>query len=89
METEAIKRSKKKEKSSQYVQMDEDVFKEHVKMLKWKYVKTVREIEKYTVNTIHRSAKEINQERLTETNNAVKKFVDEVKKVHSQLDKKS
>ena len=54
---EAIKRSKKKEKSSQYVQMDEDVFKEHVKLLKWKYGKTVREIEKYTVKTIHWAAK--------------------------------
>ena len=28
-------------------EMDEDVFKEHVKLLKWKYGKTVREIEKY------------------------------------------
>ena len=48
-------------------EMDEDVFKEHVKLLKWKYGKTVREIEKYTVNTIHRSAKEIDQEKREET----------------------
>ena len=61
--------------------MDEQVFKEHVKMLKWKYGKTVHEIEKYTVNTIHLSPKEIDQERLKETNNDVKKFLDEVKKV--------
>ena len=45
-------------------EMDEDVFKEHVKLLKWKYGKTVREIEKYTVKTIHWAAKEIDQEKL-------------------------
>ena len=82
---ETIKRSKKKGNSSQYVHMDEDVFKEHVKMLKWKYGKTVREIEKYTVKTIHRSAKEIDQERLKETDNAVRKCLVEVKKVCFQL----
>ena len=88
MEMEILKRSKKKGKSSQYVQMDENVYQEHILNLKRKYAKTIREIEKYTVKTIHWAAKEIDQERLNETNNAVKKFVDEVKKVRSQLDRK-
>ena len=82
---ETIKRSKKNGKSSQYVQMADNVFKEHVKMLKWKYGKTVREIEKYTIETIHRSAKEIDHERLKETDNAVKKFLEEVNKILCQL----
>ena len=67
-------------------EMDEDVFKEHVKLLKWKYGKTVREIEKYTVKTIHWAAKEIDQEKLKNTDNAVKKFLEEVNKVLCQLD---
>ena len=87
MEMKTIERSKKKGKSSQYVQMDENVYQDHILNLKRKYAKTIREIEKYTVKTIHWAAKEIDQERLNETNNAVKKFVDEVKKVRSQLDK--
>ena len=80
--------SRGKEDVYHRVAMDDDAFKEHVKMLKWKYHKTVREIEKYTVKTIHWAAKEIDHEKLNETNNAVKKFVDEVKKVRSQLDRK-
>ena len=67
-------------------EMDEDVFKEHVKLLKWKYGKTVREIEKYTVKTIHWAAKEIDQEKLKNTDNAVKKFLEEVNAVLCQLD---
>ena len=65
--------------------MDEQVFKEHVKMLKWKYGKTVREIEKYTVETIHCSAKEIDQEKLKNTYQAVREFLDYVNKVCFQL----
>ena len=80
METEAIKRS------SQYVQMDENVYQEHILNLKRKYAKTIREIEKYTVKTIHWAAKEIDQEKLKNTDNAVKKFLEEVNKVLCQLD---
>ena len=76
------------EHSSRQITMDENVYQEHILNLKRKYAKTIREIEKYTVKTIHWAAKEIDQERLNETNNAVKKFVDEVKKVRSQLDRK-
>ena len=53
-------------------EMDEDVFKKHVKMLKLKYTKTLHEVEKYT-------AREIDQKRLKKIDQAVKVFLDQVK----------
>ena len=52
------------EHSSQQITMDENVYNEHIQKLERKYDKTIREIEKYTVTRIHRSAKKINQEKL-------------------------
>ena len=86
METEAIKRSKKKEKSSQYVQMDENVYQEHILNLKRKYAKTIREIEKYTVDRVHPSAKEVDKEKLQQIVQAVDKFLEEVDSVSYLFD---
>ena len=86
METEAIKRSKTKEKSSQYVQMDENVYQEHILNLKRKYAKTIREIEKYTVDRVHPSAKEVDKEKLQQIVQAVDKFLEEVDSVSYLFD---
>ena len=67
------------EKGNSSQQMDEDVFKKHVKMLKRKYTETIREVEKYT-------AREIDQKRLKKMDQVVKVFLDQVKKVLLQLD---
>ena len=55
-------------------EMDEDVFRKHVKMLKRKYTKTIREVEKYT-------AREIDQKRLKKMDQVVKVFLDQARKV--------
>ena len=67
--------------------MEEDEFKEHVKVLKRKYAETVHEIEKYTVKNIDDSTKEIDKEKLKEIESAVEEFIlYEVDRVCDQLD---
>ena len=78
--------SRGKEDVYHRVAMDDDAFKEHVKMLKWKYHKTVREIEKYTVDRVHPSAKEVDKEKLQQIVQAVDKFLEEVDSVSYLFD---
>ena len=65
--------------------MDEDEFKEHVKRLKRKYAKTVREIEKYGIRQSN-FGKEVDIEKLEHIDLPVGKFLDLVKKVSLQMD---
>ena len=67
--------------------MEDDEFKEHVKVLKRKYAETVHEIQKYTVKNIDDSTKEIDKEKLKEIESAVEEFIlYEVDRVCDQLD---
>ena len=65
--------------------MDEDEFKEHVKKLKRKYAKTVREVEKYGIRQSN-FGKEVDIEKLEHIDLPVGKFLDLVKKVSLQMD---
>ena len=74
------------EHSSRQITMDENVYQEHILNLKRKYAKTIREIEKYTVDRVHPSAKEVDKEKLQQIVQAVDKFLEEVDSVSYLLD---
>ena len=60
--------------------MDDELFEDHVKMLKWKFAKPVCKIEMYTARKIYESTREIDMDKLLQIENAVIMFIGDVYK---------